>query len=302
MDGLRGTAAVLVGGSLTEVADGHQSDTRFQIASVSKQFAATAALLLVRRGALNPHEPLNSWLPGRDITLHHLLSHTAGLGHWPDYGDPDELAEMTTAERIELVRRAPLRTPPGTEWHYSSLGYLIVAAVVEHTADQPYADFLAEQICTPLGLDTITAAKPADPIVGHNGGVPVPPWDTDLMAGTGDIWSTAADLARWTTALHHGDLLDPAQLVGPYAALPAQEGWLAPAGYGYGLFTGTMAGRPVVFHPGDNPGFLAAGVWLPAHDVSIAVLTNDETTDVVHVVRQLATDHGLSSAEGPESP
>src|SRR5690606_24638591 len=66
------------------------TETRYQLASVSKQFTAAAALLLVEDGTLVLDDPVVRWIDGcpeewRDITLHHLLTHTSGLGHWDDY-------------------------------------------------------------------------------------------------------------------------------------------------------------------------------------------------------------------------
>jgi CubicO group peptidase (beta-lactamase class C family) len=300
MDGLRGTAAVLVDGSLTEVTDGHSPDTLFQIASVSKQIAATAVLLLAGRGKLDLHEPIDRWFPGHwaDITLHHLLSHTAGFGHWSHYGDPDDLAVMSTRDRIALFQRTPPRTLPGAEWHYSSIGYLITAEIVGRAADRPYPEFLAERIFAPLGLTATTATTPREPTVGHHDGKPVPPWKAEKMAGTGDVWSTAKDLAHWTAALHHGDLVPPATLIGPYAPVPTAPD----TEYGYGLFSGTLDGLPIIFHTGDNPGFKSISVWLPDHEASIVVLTNDTTTDVDRVLRQLVSEHGFTAAADPESP
>jgi len=86
------------------------TDTRFQIASVSKQFTAAAVMLLVDDGSLELEEPLGRFLPGcapqwQELTLHQLLSHTSGLGHWtalPGFdvtrpGEPDEFLERFAA-------------------------------------------------------------------------------------------------------------------------------------------------------------------------------------------------------------
>jgi CubicO group peptidase (beta-lactamase class C family) len=77
---------------------------------------------------------------------------------------------------------------------------------VEQASGQPYARFLAERILSPLGLAATTVGGRPDRLAarGHRDGQPVPPFDLDTMAGTGDIWSTAADVTRFTAALHRG--------------------------------------------------------------------------------------------------
>jgi CubicO group peptidase (beta-lactamase class C family) len=122
------------------------------------------------------------------------------------------------------------------------------------------------------------------------------------MVGTGDVWSTAADLARFTTSIHQGALLSKASLAKltractpvTDSAIPYSD-WITAESYGYGLFLGTAAGTPAVFHTGDLPGYRTITVWLPEHAVSIAVLTNDDTADIEQILRQLhaATLTGL---------
>jgi CubicO group peptidase (beta-lactamase class C family) len=301
IEGLRGSAIVTVGGSVELAAAGGPADaetgvvctpgTRFQIASISKQFAAAAVLLLAERGALALDESINRWFAGapaqwQQITLHHLLTHTSGIGHWSDTPGFEVLRPLDLDERLDLFQRAPLRTKPGAEWHYSSPGYLLVGHIVERAADQPYAAFLTEQIFSPLGLESTSAGHTPNGTGvarGHRDGEPVATWDLTMMAGTGDIWSTAADIARYTSAVHQGQLLSAESakaLTAPHTVLGAES-------YGYGLYLGTVAGRRAVYHTGDNPGYVSISVWLPDHKTSVVVLSNDETTDVKRLVRDL---------------
>src|ERR1700685_4300051 len=137
--GLNGTAMVTRAGSVeVELAQGPADiesgtectvQTRFQLCSVSKQFAAAAALLLVESGQLDLNEPVERWLPGgtpqwRRITLHHVLSHTAGLPHGLEGPGLDPAVPMSITERLAAVQQGPLRTEPGAQWHYSSPGFV----------------------------------------------------------------------------------------------------------------------------------------------------------------------------------
>ena len=143
------------------------------------------------------------------MTLHHLLSHTAGVPHWLEAPGLDPAEPTAPAERLAAILAAPLRTAPGQAWHYSSPGFVLVGLIVERASGQPYARFLTERILAPLGLTaTSVGGPPPEPAArGYRDGEPVTPFDLAAMAGTGDIWSTATDLATFTAALHAGNLI-----------------------------------------------------------------------------------------------
>ena len=112
-------------------------------------------------------------------------------------------------------------------------------------------------------------------------------------AGHGDICSTAPDLARFTTALHSGQLLTDSSLrLLRTAHAPvgtgdgSGDGWLTSDGYGYGQVVGTIAGQTAYFHPGDSPGYQSFAAWIPAHAVCVVILTNDETTSIEGLLKQ----------------
>jgi CubicO group peptidase (beta-lactamase class C family) len=303
---LRGAAVVLVDGDVVLETVGGPAGTgeactpgtRFPIASVGKQMAAVAVLLLAERGALTLDEPVARWLPHTppqwaDVTLHHLLTQTAGIGHWGDTPGYDVFAPMDLDERITHLQQGPLHSKPGTEWRYSSPGYLLVGHIVERVADRPYREFLTDEVFTPLGLESTVAGRiPAGAARGHNDGKPVPTGDFTAMPGTGDVWSTAADLARYTHGVHSGAILSAASLaLLTKAHVPAQDGpdtdFMTCRSYGYGVFLGTVAGTPVVYHTGDNPGYKSMNAWVPDRAASIAILTNDEATKLEQVLEEV---------------
>ena len=319
IEGLRGAAMVTRAGQVKmEVASGladAEADvrctpqTRFQVCSVSKQFAATAAMLLAESGQLDLAEPVARWLPGsppqwEGVTLHHLLTHTAGVRHWGDAPGFDASRPMDLAERLAAIQQAPLLTEPGARWLYSSPGYLLAGHVVEQASGQPYADFLTEQIIVPLGLTSTSAGGAAAGAVaarGYRNGQPVTPWELSAMPGTGDVCSTVADLARFTAAVHSGALIarrSVQAMITPHIPLPdgqgTSDGWVTCDGYGYGRYIGHIAGHAAYFHPGDNPGYQSLAVWLPGEEACAVILTNDEAADTEALLRQLipvALDH-----------
>jgi CubicO group peptidase (beta-lactamase class C family) len=172
VDGLCGAAIVARAGSVAlELAAGLAGaeagamctpQTRFQVASVSKQFVAAAVMLLAESGMVALGEPVDRWLPGsqwRRVTLHHLLTHTSGIGHWGDAPGFDPAQPMYPDDRLALIEQAPLRTEPGTRWHYSSPGYLLAGQIVARASGRPYADFVTERILDPLELTSTTAGS-----------------------------------------------------------------------------------------------------------------------------------------------
>ena len=225
VEGLRGAAIVTRAGRVKlEVASGLADagagtkctpQTRFQVSSISKQFAAVAAMLLVESGQLDLAEPVARWFPGapsqwQRVTLHHLLTHTAGVRHWGDAPGFQPSEPMDLAERIALIQRAPLLTDPGTRWHYSSPGYLLAGHIMAQASGQPYAGFLTEKILAPLELTSTSAGGlPTGEVAarGYRDGQPVTPWQLSEMPGTGDICSTVGDLASFTAAVHAGSLI-----------------------------------------------------------------------------------------------
>ena len=312
VEGLSGAAIVAragrvkleVASGLADAEDGVRCTprTRFQIASVSKQFAAVAALLLAESGKLDLAEPVARWFPGgppqwQRVTLHHLLTHTAGVRHWGDAPGFDASQPMDLAERLAAIQRAPLLNEPGTRWRYSSPGYLLSGHVVEQASGRSYADFLTEQIIVPLGLTSTSAGGlPAGVVAarGYRNGQPVTPWELSAMPGTGDICSTVADLARFTAAVHSGSLIGRRSvqaMITPHTPLPdgqgTSDGWVTADGYGYAQFIVRIAGHPAYLHPGDNPGYQSLAAWLPEQAASVVFLSNDEAADTEALLRQL---------------
>jgi CubicO group peptidase (beta-lactamase class C family) len=263
------------------------------------------------------------WLPEcaphwASVTVHHLLTHTSGLPHWnagagsaseprddaadrPPANLPgfDPFRVMELSERQALIAQAPLRGRPGDHWLYTSPGYLLVARIVERAADQAYPTFVRERILTPLGLTSTTVGEPvtSSPARGHVDGQELA-WEMTSMPGTCDLWSTVGDLITYTNAVHNGALLSSRSrtlMTTPHA--PTGQG---EDSYGYGLWVGPIAGHTGYYHPGDVPGFTSLIAWLPEPKVSIAILSNDASTDVEKVARRLlAAGVGLSFLGAP---
>ncbi|MYW69774.1 serine hydrolase [Streptomyces sp. SID8379] len=286
--------AVLIVKGDTVLADvataGCAPHTRFQIASLSKQFTAAAVLLLAQRGVLALDDRIGRWVEGgppswRAITLHQLLAHTSGLGHWDEYPMIDLFQPMEPSALLEAFHAVPPLFAAGGGWHYSSPGYVLLAHVVEQATGRPYRGVLAADVFAPLDMAATFAGSPGqrpDVAPGHDGaGRPVPSFDLDVVGmGAGDVWSTTGDLVRWIDGLRAGRLLDErhrALMLTEHATTGAGPG---SRGYGYGWFVGSVAGEPWFHHDGANAGFRAYAACLPTSDRRVVVLSNSEATNM----------------------
>ena len=277
-----GHMSLLGVGTAGDVTIGDAPEAIYQIASVSKQFVAAAALMLVDEQGLDLHQTVDHWFSDahpqwRAVTLHHLLTHTAGFPQW-DFTTPgiDPHAPLAHHDRVQLLERTPLVGAPGGPWAYSSPAYILIGAIFERTAGVSFAELATERIVRPLGLtDTHIGYRPDNAAPGHVNGEPAREIHAEQMVGTGSRWCSANDLATLITALHGGDLL-PAHslrlLQTPHVPAEGQA-------YGYGVYIGHGAGEEAFWHMGDLPGHQSFGAWLPRRGIAVVVLSNEESTN-----------------------
>jgi CubicO group peptidase (beta-lactamase class C family) len=275
--------------------------TRFQIASISKQFTAAAILALVQRGQLTVDDRLARWFPGgpdgwADITVHQLLSHTSGLGHWDDFPEIDVHAAVPAGEFLALLRSRPLTGRPGRRFSYSSPGFWLLAQIVGLVSGCGYPEFAGSALLEPAGLaDTFVGSPGGRPHVasGHSDGTPVPSYELDHTGqGAGDLYSTVADLDRWNRRLP-GLLGEPGRrmMFARYAPTGDSPGmWDPDDGCGYGCFLGTvhLGGRgPLTlrYHSGHNGGFNSFSGWVPERELSVVIMTNEDSIDPTTIAR-----------------
>ena len=191
--------------------------TIFQVGSVTKQFTAAAIMTLVDQGKLHTTDTLPKFFEDvpsdkQGITLRHLLTHTSGVVA----GDTEYFDENSRDEIVIMILREPLDFEPGEGFLYSNMGYALLAAVVEDTAQKSYEDYLRERLFLPEEMsDTGYRLASWDPdSVAHwyadgrdNGDQldrPYPDWN---FIGSGRLRSTTRDMLRWHRALMSDRLL-----------------------------------------------------------------------------------------------
>lgn len=128
--------------------------TKFCIGSVTKQFTATAILQLQQQGLLDVSQAISTYLPeypkGEQITVHHLLNHTAGIYNYTDALENPYL--RVTLDEVIAWFSEPLEFKPGKRFKYCNSGYVLLTKIIETISGQFYVDYLGNQLFEPLGM------------------------------------------------------------------------------------------------------------------------------------------------------
>jgi D-alanyl-D-alanine carboxypeptidase len=271
--------------------------TVFPLASLTKQFTATATLLLVKDGRLSLDEPLRR-LPGmpahwQDISIRQLLNHTSGI---PDYAGAPDFARWSRQphaprEVLDLVRDRPLEFPPARGWKYSNTNYFVLGLLIEQAAGMRYGDFLAQRILRPLGMNA-TGMEHARALENRAKGyawtgsahVPADPPSASVSYAAGGLTGTVLDLATWHRALERAQLLPAQDWRRMWSATRLESGELHPYGFGWRIH----AARNCVSHSGHVQGAAAFMASCPAARFAIILLANLEGADLEPLSGQIA--------------
>lgn len=253
----------------------NNSQTSFNVASISKIFTTAAILKLESLGKLNTSDLINKYvgeLPGEKnrATIHHLLCHTAGLvkrGSSLDYNSREKL--------IATVKDAAMESIPGKEFRYTNLGFSLLAAIVEIASGMPYEAFLATYIINPAGLfkvghawEKISHAVPV--ATGYNNRGIAEPVD---IASWGDRGASShvmnpRELYVWIKALGDGKIINTKQvskMLFDYS--PGNES------YAFHKEV-TNANVKTFWKGGGHPGFESQLLWYPEKETMLIFFTN----------------------------
>ncbi|HYN47976.1 MAG TPA: serine hydrolase domain-containing protein [Candidatus Nanopelagicales bacterium] len=286
-------------------------ETLFEIGSIGKTFTAIATLQLVEEGRLDLDAPVVDALPwfrapvvGRPITIHDLLTHTAGITVGID-------ATPEAASQVWALRDRRPGSAPGERFHYSNLGYKTLGLVIETLEGRPYPEVIRTRILEPLGM---TATEPAitnairsrlavgydylhDDRIGYPGRPLVPATWVETATADGSIASTAGDMAAFARMiLRRGEGPDGRLLAeASFARMAEPHARPSPDyGYGYALATRVLGGRSFLGHGGGMIGYLAALQVDPAAELAAVVLQNGLMGSPMALARAI-----LAAARGP---
>ncbi len=263
---------------------------RYGIGSISKEFLATAMLMLEAEGRLKLDDPVGQYVPNlgaaAHATLRQLLSHTAGIrDYWPqDYVFPEMHNPISHEALLDRWARQPLDFPPGERWQYSNTGYVLAGVVFEKVAGQPLFGYLREHIFVPLKMNSVVdndnGGMTSADAIGYSafGLGPLqraPSVGPGWLFAAGELAMTAEDLARWDISLMNQSLMGPAS----YHELEQETLLKNGAGtqYALGLGVRLKSDRRILSHSGGVSGFITQNVVYPEQHAAIVVLTNADT-------------------------
>jgi D-alanyl-D-alanine carboxypeptidase len=263
--------------------------TRFEIASMSKMFIATAIRILADEGKLDLEDPVSKYfdhLPAtwKAMRVRHLVAMSAGLPEdwdlmcWCDVRD-----EYDDKSMLDAFIKLKLLSPIGERFHYNSPGYAMLGMIVTKITGKPFQDFVAQRVFAPAGLTETSYNDPTSVIVERADGYR---FDRDAKAvkrgfyvapymharADVGILTTPRDLAKWIVAVEAGKVVkDPERL---FASFSSDDG-KHDLRYGYGWISTLMAGRRAFLHTGGfRTGFSSFIVRAPDERLTMIMTMN----------------------------
>lgn len=274
--------------------------TNYRLASVTKQFTATAIMLLADRGQVGYDDPITRYLDlpayGLQITIRHLLNHTSGLVAYETLIPENAATPLTDQDVLSLLQQQTQTCfRPGSEFCYSNSGYALLALIVERVSGMSFAAFLKQHIFEPLRMGHTVAYQPGISVVHHRAYGYTRRGDgfertdqslTSSVLGDGGIYSSVQDLYKWDQALDNAQLVCAEtlrQAHTPGVWIPDQD-----SGYGFGWFIGAYRGVPMVWHHGETVGFRTFLARFPDRRVTAIVLINTSEGNPSEIAHRMA--------------
>ena len=273
-------------------------ETVFQSGSIGKQFTAMAIMMLIEEKKLALEDPISKYLDVPEnwsaIRVRHLLTHTSGLGDYPESFSLQR--DYTEDELLKMIAAQPLAFAPGEKWSYSNLGYVTLGILIHKVSGEFWGDILQQRVFAPLGMKHTRVISDADIIpnraagyVLKNGALRNQQWVSPSVNNTADgsLYFTVEDLAKWDEALETRKLISRASYEQMWTPVKLNNGTTAP--YGFGWRTAKAdSGRGVLEHGGAWQGFASYIVRYPDDRLTVAVLCNRAGASASYIAKHIA--------------
>lgn len=267
------------------------SNSVFEIGSISKVFTATLLAQLVQEGKLSLDDPAQKFLPasvhlptrnGKSITLGQLSQQNSGLPRMPSNFHPanpaNPYADYSVAQMYEFLSGYELPRDPGQQFEYSNLGVGLLGHILSLATKTPYEQLARERIWAPLGMThtaiTLTPWMKEHLALGHDAkGDVTANWDLPTLAGAGAIRSTIADMLKFADANLHPER-GPLQQAMAFAHKERAPAGAAALAIGLNWISLHAGADTVVWHNGGTGGYRTYIGLEPSHNTAVVVLTN----------------------------
>jgi len=276
----------------------------FRIGHASKPITSAAVGLLLERGRLDLDAPIQKYVPtfpakAWPVTLRHLMAHTAGVRHYRDTEWGDRPAEHCDRASLGLktFQDDPLLFEPGSEYRYSTYGWVLVSAAVEAVSNETFFEFVRREISAPIGMtntgpDSVEARPDrATPYYQPFKGLTVVDNDYSCFAGAGGLTSTPSDLVRFGVAIGGGKILRSETVKMLQTPQVLTSGKETDYGLGWMLETIPVAGVPTRM-AGHGARTVLGGttslLTFPGRGLVVTVMTNKAFADTKSVALAIA--------------
>jgi D-alanyl-D-alanine carboxypeptidase len=276
-------------------------EMRYSIGSISKQFTATAILLLQEEGKLSLDDAVGKYIPGltrgNEVTIRQILSHTSGYqDYWPeDYVMTPMLRPETSQQILDTWAKKPLDFEPGTKWQYSNTNFVIAGRIIETVTGAPLMELLVSRIFRPLGMKSVWNSDEAkltsvDATAYYRHALGplrlAPKEGRGWMFAAGELAMTARDLALWDESLIAQSILKPESYKQMFTEVKLKDD--KGTHYGLGVEVMNRGGHRSIEHSGEVSGFVSDNEVLVDDGVAVAVLTNQDAVGAASTIARLA--------------
>ncbi|MTI89331.1 MAG: beta-lactamase family protein [Balneolaceae bacterium] len=274
---------------------------KYRIASISKTFTGTLAAIAERQKKISFDDKAVRYIKNlpdtfEEITIYQLLTHTSGLPHnegIEDYWTIKSKLQLTHDQIMNEINKLSLIAPPGSKMHYSSIGYYLLATILENVYQQDLKQVLHNELFLPAGMNTTGVANSLHIVPGlvpgyhlvSDDSVVTPPYrNYSMLKGAGDMYSTAEDLLKWNLQLMSGDLISKQTIKAIFTSHPLVD----KKGRRYGLGWFIRQEKPLkYYHGGGTWGYSSHTSYYPEERLSIILLSNRSTLPVESIATDL---------------
>ena len=249
--------------------DSLNENSQFQLASISKQFTATAIMILKEKGLIDYNDSVQKFFPNfpyQGITIKLLLSHRSGLPNYIYYCDDVIKCKETPINNDSVIsiltRDKPLKYyPPNKKFNYSNTGYAVLASIVEKVSGISFEEFIKREIFSPLKMTNSVVYNKTKNIFIENKATGYLYRETEAsdnflngVVGDKGIYSTTEDLYKWNMGLYSDKIIKRTTLAEAFE--PANSDMKPPRNYGFGWRLQYLTdGRKMIYHRGWWYGF-----------------------------------------------
>lgn len=279
--------------------------TRFNIASLSKQFTAMAILQLEAAGKLRLDDPIGRYLPalpagiGNAVTIRHLLTHASGIVDHYGYTDTAGLHHAHNQTAYDAIKNVDsVYFPAGSQFRYSNTAYCLLGLIIEHCSGLPYARYMQERVFAPAGLQATSVWKENQRLHHEAIGYDVDSLqqrflpsgaDQHIFFSTeadGGIYTTVTDFLKWLEGLQEGRIFPPAYFR-KAGSIQTPIAHTTKTGYGMGWFVDKSSGKQLVYHSGSNGGFNSYSFTIPAEGFAVVIFSNRSDRNLEALVQEI---------------